>query len=866
MDNASYEELYRTLSTAFDEPEDTHSPNTSKSSQPENQISIPCFVDDSDCYDEAESVFKSMNELQSSEHIECCISETENIDPNSENAAYTLHPLPPLLKNTVSDRKDNQNIDCMNTNHFENIRDPSLNVTAPPSSVLFSEITYSPQSLNALSYNNSPLPHVFPELNSPINSIITNPISRPGSCVNFNKTPMPSDSSDTETDYFRNKVLKRKFSIKNFIKRKEKTLGHLKHKRLRLDSSSLESLNETALSDESTHVHEKKSRKGVKKTNPGKKRSKNDKAWIDNVRKVRCNLGEAYASRDGTLRQAKVMKSPCKCNLKCYEKCPELLRKKIFAKYWSLGEHVMQWNFIAKYVKKIDKQRHTTSPSTSSRRSFTYQYTMPVGSSVIKVCQVMFLNTLGISKKMVYTSLEKDQSESKIVDNRGRHGKHKTVITDAMIENVIRHVNSFKPVDSHLIRKDSSRKYLDPDLSFTKMFQLYREWCVEKQITKRDTAKSVRQYRGITNTHMNIGSFIPKKDQCDICHTYKNQRKPSEKETSDYENHLKEKRIARDLKASEKTESRNNSHVLAVTFDFQKVLSCPFGEISIFYYKRKLAVYNFTLFEMGSKTGKCYMWHEATAKRGSNEVASCLYEYINEQVQNNDVTDFRFWSDNCTGQNRNRIVFFMYLHVAKKLKIKISHKFMEVGHTQNEGDSVHANIERSAKRKLIYTPNEWYTLVRWSKTNEPSYEVYELQQNEVYDFKAHLDTKEWSKNTENEKISWTDIKEIFVDYTSDGHDHTEDIIYYKNRLSQERYKILNCGIQNCTRVTRNTQSASITCEEVLVPAYNKPLPLPALKVRDLQYLCNKGLIPQRHHNFFNSFEKKTDNSSDSAED
>lgn len=55
------------------------------------------------------------------------------------------------------------------------------------------------------------------------------------------------------------------------------------------------------------------------------------------------------------------------------------------------------------------------------------------------------------------------------------------------------------------------------------------------------------------------------------------------------------------------------------------------------------------------------------------------------------INEFRFWSDNCVGQNRN--VFAMYMHAAILYNVSIHHSFLEVGHTQNEGDSVHALIE-----------------------------------------------------------------------------------------------------------------------------------------------------------------------------
>lgn len=53
------------------------------------------------------------------------------------------------------------------------------------------------------------------------------------------------------------------------------------------------------------------------------------------------------------------------------------------------------------------------------------------------------------------------------------------------------------------------------------------------------------------------------------------------------------------------------------------------------------------------------MRDEAVAKRGANEV--CLFSFIDNKVKAG-VKDFRFWSDNCAGQNRNHIVFYVFTY------------------------------------------------------------------------------------------------------------------------------------------------------------------------------------------------------------
>lgn len=52
------------------------------------------------------------------------------------------------------------------------------------------------------------------------------------------------------------------------------------------------------------------------------------------------------------------------------------------------------------------------------------------------------------------------------------------------------------------------------------------------------------------------------------------------------------------------------------------------------------SVFKFTVFEIGLRKGISYMWPETMAKRGSNRVASCLYNFI-EQSAENGIKDIR---------------------------------------------------------------------------------------------------------------------------------------------------------------------------------------------------------------------------------
>lgn len=47
----------------------------------------------------------------------------------------------------------------------------------------------------------------------------------------------------------------------------------------------------------------------------------------------------------------------------------------------------------------------------------------------------------------------------------------------------------------------------------------------------------------------------------------------------------------------------------------------------------------------------CYCWHEGLGGRGSNELGSCVLNYLRRLGPNANVI---FYSDNCPGQQKNR--------------------------------------------------------------------------------------------------------------------------------------------------------------------------------------------------------------------
>lgn len=88
------------------------------------------------------------------------------------------------------------------------------------------------------------------------------------------------------------------------------------------------------------------------------------------------------------------------------------------------------------------------------------------------------------------------------------------------------------------------------------MYKLYNKWFDETVYTTK--AKTTCQYREIVNKNYNLGFHIPKKDQCEVCHIYRNNLEPTSDDKKSYEDHVNVKRTARNIKQRDNRLDSNN--------------------------------------------------------------------------------------------------------------------------------------------------------------------------------------------------------------------------------------------------------------------------------------------------------------------
>lgn len=341
---------------------------------------------------------------------------------------------------------------------------------------------------------------------------------------------------------------------------------------------------------------------------------------------------------------------------------------------------------------------------------------------------------------------------------------------------------------------------------------------------------------------MGLAFKKPKSDTCSKCDTYKIQIDIAQSEEDkakikkQQEKHHEAAEIAYKSKDADKIQAANScSKIKIYTFDLQQCLPTPLLRSNISFYKRQLWTYNLTVHDCVSNKPYCYMWHEGLAKRGGNEIASCLLQHL--LAEPSTTEHVVLYSDCCGGQNKNSLVasmFNIFLQSAENIKI-IDHKFMLPGHTHMECDVDHSIIERKKKKTCvqIHHPREWYQFVRTAGTKK-QFEVIEIEQNMFLDFGKAAKTKfMWrASDLDGNKFKWSDVK--WLRYTNKF-----GKIQYKTSLKEEEpFKELNI----CRRGINIVKISDVN------NCYESPQLISREKKQDL--LDQLHLINEIYHNFY----------------
>ena len=364
-----------------------------------------------------------------------------------------------------------------------------------------------------------------------------------------------------------------------------------------------------------------------------RKTQRNPKSWKKNIRKHLRDAGKSYISSRNKLVPAKQVVSFKDCAVACKFNCGDQLsdeRRGIFNHYYSLDKNG-KTAFIASTTRAISTKR-PDKKIENTRRLKSMEYFFFVGGKSIRVCKPFYLGTLSISQQKVNYIYKNVVSKEKPLKNQ------KDRLPEEMKENVRQHIRSFPKIESHYCRSTTRKEYLDANLNIQKMYELYEIKC------DKDGNEKVRasMYRSIFVNEFNLDFHVPKKDRCDACEEVKTANKNgivlSQERVLEHETHIIETTQMRNLR----NEHRQAKDKLVITFDLENVINVPHAEISSFFYKRKLTLYNLTAHASLGKKGYCAIWTEIMSGRNGNDIASAFKRILREVVKDYPLSTVTF--------------------------------------------------------------------------------------------------------------------------------------------------------------------------------------------------------------------------------
>lgn len=581
-----------------------------------------------------------------------------------------------------------------------------------------------------------------------------------------------------------------------------------------------------------------------------------------NVRRQRKNVerradrnnGKAYMTRKGKdISEKQYRYVECKCKNACKgNEITDEMRQQIHNEFWALGDWNTQTQYIVQSVMVAGIRRRVDGGGMRKNES-RYPYLLQK-----RVCKNVFLTTLGVSNKRYNYALKVKRSETGIAQNDKRGQKippNKTPQDDT--DFIKQHIRSFPTFKSHY--SNSDRQYLSPDLSVTKMFDLYKEEC---QVENRRACSSW-VYRRVFHTDFNLHFYVPRTDTCKHCDKYRVKIEAlddgAEKEAvrAEWADHMER---ATKAKANLKAVEEGNAHsiigfddgeknsVIGLTFDLEKTLPTPHLNTNEVYYMRQLWTYNLGIHHYPKDRAVMNMWHEGMAGRGSTEIASCLYDFY--QSLPDEIEHVVTLSDGCGGQNRNfpmaRFHTYIVNHVPHIHSVNMM--FMETGHSYLPNDRDFGLISRAIKkRETVYTPVQYQELVQNCNKKSP-FEVNRMTRFISFNALENVLINR-KKNEEGNQVRWLKIRWVVFEKGSLK-------MKYKTSLTEEEFMVVDLCRQKRRPEEALARLQDFVPEEIPI-VHN----ITYKKYCDLQKLLD--YIPPIHHEFFEMLPHETSKKSES---
>lgn len=431
---------------------------------------------------------------------------------------------------------------------------------------------------------------------------------------------------------------------------------------------------------------------------------------------------------------------PCNCKKRCAQRISEDERQRLHDDFWNIDRH-SQRIWLSSHVTEETAKRKCEGSKRNYTRVYHLQDNVDSTGETFKVCQKFFLGTLGYKHESVLhhmlLSTKDEHGHKKYVPSRDQRG----CAVPANKKNqdaIINHINSYNPLHSHYKREHTpNRRFLPPDLDITIMHNDYLCKHPENPV-------SYEVYRR-TISRENIGFYDTIAEKCSDCLEFDLNSKIENREQLKAE-HLACANSARNQ--YDQDNLINDDHTSVYAADLQKVVLLPrMPDVKSSFFLSRLVTFNETFAAMGKKKKHkhyCILWHEALAGRDASDVACSFIKFLQQQ---RDTKTIILWMDNCSGQNKNWILYstlVVYINQESCLTQEIILKYLVPGHTYMAADGLHGRIEQRMRKKK--NVQDFDDFVSVCKESAPRIEVVPLTTSDFMQLDNKFKTRNKNSN------------------------------------------------------------------------------------------------------------------------
>ena len=356
----------------------------------------------------------------------------------------------------------------------------------------------------------------------------------------------------------------------------------------------------------------------------------------------------------------------------------------------------------------------TVGEDKASRRKFSRIFHLKKEGESLPVCKEMFISTLAISQQKVNGAINRDKENTGITLAVVKPRNPRPAKCLKWMDDDITFLDEFfekvPKVPSHYCRRDTTKTYLYVIFpTLIKLYDVYKARCQAFKKTVFSLSKFSDVFKG-----KSLSLYKRKKDKCNTCTGHDEGNVSNEAFLAHQK--LKDERFA--LKEKDKC-SADSISKFVLTADTESLLQAPLNNSDIMFFKSKLNLHN-----LKSRKVVNYLWSEVNGEIEPANFTSCYIDYMTAlKEQNPMLNTIVVWTDGCNYQNHCNILASGLLTFAVEQNITIYHKYLEVGHTHMECDSVHSAIEKQKQKADVNLPTDYVEIIKKarSKSNYGKY-------------------------------------------------------------------------------------------------------------------------------------------------